>query len=111
MISSVSPSFLENIKVADPRTLKCPFRSSTALYFHLHHILFLEGTLFRMSLPTQNKMWTVQGNRGFDSLILSNSGTVPKFSLNDVLVKFHAVALNYRDISIPKVFQPHSSSR
>lgn len=53
--------------------------------------------------PTTMKQWIVRDKEnGFDSLHFSE-GPVPKVTENDVLVKFHAAALNYRDLIIPKV--------
>ncbi|TGO16549.1 hypothetical protein BTUL_0026g00010 [Botrytis tulipae] len=52
-------------------------------------------------LPTTTKVWRVQGADGFDSLHYNAEETIPELSDNDVLVKFHAASLNYRDISIP----------
>lgn len=53
--------------------------------------------------PTTTKQWIVRDKEnGFDSLHFSE-GPVPKVTENDVLVKFHAAALNYRDLIIPKV--------
>lgn len=60
-----------------------------------------------MSLPITTKAWTVQGNAGFDSLVFTAQSAIPQLSAYDVLVKFHAVSLNYRDISIPKVYTLH----
>lgn len=57
-----------------------------------------------MSLPTTTKAWTVHGNNGFDSLVFNAQSPIPQLLESDVLVKLHAVSLNYRDISIPKVF-------
>jgi len=55
---------------------------------------------------TTQKVWTVQGQTGFDSLKLNEQAPVPKVSENDVLVKFHAASLNYRDLIIPKGSYP-----
>ncbi|KAF7861354.1 hypothetical protein EAF04_007919 [Stromatinia cepivora] len=54
-----------------------------------------------MSLPTTTKAWRVQGTDGLDSMKYNSAEAIAELSENDVLVKFHAAALNYRDISIP----------
>lgn len=48
------------------------------------------------------KQWTVEGKTGFDDLKLNESAPVPKVGEQEVLVKFHAASLNYRDLIIPK---------
>jgi NADPH:quinone reductase-like Zn-dependent oxidoreductase len=53
------------------------------------------------SIPKTTKAWTVNGKNGFDSLKLSEV-PVPEVSDHEVLVKFHAASLNYRDLIIPK---------
>ncbi|KAF2800081.1 alcohol dehydrogenase [Melanomma pulvis-pyrius CBS 109.77] len=52
--------------------------------------------------PTTAKQWTVEGKNGFDSLKLNEKAPVPQVGDKDVLVKIHAVSLNYRDLIIPK---------
>ena len=53
------------------------------------------------SQPT--KQWTVTGSdKGFDGLEFRD-GKVPDVGDTDVLVKFHAASINYRDLIIPKV--------
>ncbi|PVH69573.1 zinc-binding alcohol dehydrogenase-like protein [Cadophora sp. DSE1049] len=54
-----------------------------------------------MAFPTTSKIWRVQGTNGFDSLEYNAQESIAALSENEVLVKFHAAALNYRDISIP----------
>ncbi|KAJ8065023.1 hypothetical protein OCU04_007325 [Sclerotinia nivalis] len=54
-----------------------------------------------MSLPTTTKVWRVQGTDGLDSLRYNPKEAIAELLEYDVLVKFHAAALNYRDISIP----------
>lgn len=54
------------------------------------------------SIPKTNKAWTVQGKNGFESLKLNTDTPVPQPSDYEVLVKFHAASLNYRDLVIPK---------
>ncbi len=53
-------------------------------------------------IPKTTKAWTVEGQDGFDSLKLNKDVAIPALSDNEVLVKFHAASLNYRDLIIPK---------
>lgn len=53
-------------------------------------------------IPKTQKSWTVQGQDGFESLKLNEHASVPEVSDYEVLVKFHATSLNYRDLIIPK---------
>lgn len=46
--------------------------------------------------------WTLQGNTGFNDLKIGEI-PIPEASGNDVLVKFHSVSLNYRDVMIAQV--------
>jgi len=48
------------------------------------------------------QQWILQGNTGFNDLKLVDY-PVPEVSESDVLVKFHAASLNYRDLMIAKV--------
>ncbi|KAF2121367.1 hypothetical protein BDV96DRAFT_564135 [Lophiotrema nucula] len=52
--------------------------------------------------PTTAKQWTVEGKDGFDSLKFNEKAPVAQLGDKDVLVKIHAVSLNYRDLIIPK---------
>ncbi|KAJ4301678.1 hypothetical protein N0V90_003771 [Kalmusia sp. IMI 367209] len=52
--------------------------------------------------PSTTKQWTVEGKNGFDSLKWDEKAPVPSLGDKDVLVKFHAASLNYRDLAIPK---------
>lgn len=53
--------------------------------------------------PTTMKQWMIAGMMDtFDCLQLKEA-PVPQCGENEVLVKFHAVSLNYRDLIIPKV--------
>lgn len=53
--------------------------------------------------PSSMKQWTVLNkDNDFDGLTFGEA-PVPKVGDNDVLVKFHAASLNYRDLIIPKV--------
>jgi len=55
-----------------------------------------------MAVPTTTKAWSVRGVDGFDkSLVFRPDVPIPSLSDNDVLVKFHAASLNYRDVAIP----------
>ena len=55
-----------------------------------------------MPTPTSQKQWTVTGaGKDLDTLHYGD-GKVPKVGDNDVLVKFHAASLNYRDLIIPR---------
>ena len=53
--------------------------------------------------PKTQQQWTIEGRDGFDSLKLTTNAPMPELSDHDVLVQFHAVSLNYRDLAIPKV--------
>lgn len=55
------------------------------------------------SIPKTNKAWFVQGKNGFDSLEFNTEAPIPEVSDYEVLVKFHAASLNYRDLVITKV--------
>lgn len=57
-----------------------------------------------MSVTT--KTWTVEGNGSFDSLKLVHDLVLPELTANEVLVKFHAASLNYRDVIIALVPYP-----
>lgn len=53
--------------------------------------------------PTTMKQWIVSGkDEGFDGMSFAEA-PVPKVGENEVLVKFQAASLNYRDLIIPKV--------
>ncbi|KAF1945248.1 alcohol dehydrogenase [Clathrospora elynae] len=52
--------------------------------------------------PSTTKQWTVEGQNGFDSLKFNEKAPIPEMGDKDVLVKVHAVSLNYRDLIIPK---------
>ncbi|KAF2473881.1 alcohol dehydrogenase [Lindgomyces ingoldianus] len=52
--------------------------------------------------PSTAKQWTIEGKDGFESLKLNEQAPVPQLGDKDVLVKIHAVSLNYRDLIIPK---------
>ena len=55
--------------------------------------------------PQTTKQWTVEGADGFESLKFNKSASIPKIGSHDVLVKFHAASLNYRDLVISKVWK------
>ncbi|TVY19615.1 Zinc-type alcohol dehydrogenase-like protein [Lachnellula arida] len=54
------------------------------------------------SIPKTTKAWTTHGANGFDSLKFNENVPIPEVSDYEVLVKFHAASLNYRDLIIPK---------
>ncbi|KAH8809095.1 hypothetical protein F5884DRAFT_753598 [Xylogone sp. PMI_703] len=54
------------------------------------------------SIPKTTKAWTVNPRDDFSGLKLNNEVSIPPLSDNDVLVKFHAASLNYRDLVIAK---------
>ncbi|KAM0514895.1 hypothetical protein ACHAPS_009299 [Verticillium nonalfalfae] len=56
-----------------------------------------------MSAPQTTKGWTVEGTGSLDCLRFSENLVVPGLKANEVLVKFHAASLNYRDVIIPLV--------
>ncbi|KAF2755334.1 NAD(P)-binding protein [Pseudovirgaria hyperparasitica] len=56
--------------------------------------------------PSTQQQWTVEGKDGFDSLKFTEDAEVPKPGPNEVLIKFHAASLNYRDLIIPKGMYP-----
>lgn len=54
-------------------------------------------------VPSTMKQWLVESKeKDLDGLIYQDA-PVPKVGENEVLVKLHAVSLNYRDLIIPKV--------
>jgi len=52
--------------------------------------------------PSTMKQWTVAGQDGFNSLKFNENAQVPEIGETDVLVKFEAASLNFRDLAIPK---------
>lgn len=53
--------------------------------------------------PATTKQWVVNDKEnGFNSLSF-NEKPVPQVTGNEVLVKFHAASLNFRDLIIPQV--------
>lgn len=62
------------------------------------------------SVPETMKAWTIEGKSGFDNLIFNPKAPVPEPSDYEVLVKFHAASLNYRDLIIPKGKYPWPST-
>ncbi|KAK5165467.1 uncharacterized protein LTR77_008996 [Saxophila tyrrhenica] len=61
-------------------------------------------------MATTMKQWTVAGQSGFDDLKLNEKASVPQIGDRDVLVKFHAASLNYRDLIITKGQYPFGVS-
>ncbi|KAM0227617.1 hypothetical protein ACHAPO_011412 [Fusarium lateritium] len=53
-----------------------------------------------MSTPRVTKSWTVEGTGSLDCLKFDEKRALPELSDNEVLVKFHAASLNFRDIMI-----------
>lgn len=53
--------------------------------------------------PQSTNKWTVEGHKGFDSLQFHEGASLPPLGDHDVLVRFHAASLNYRDLIIAKV--------
>ncbi|KAF1966162.1 alcohol dehydrogenase [Bimuria novae-zelandiae CBS 107.79] len=51
--------------------------------------------------PSTTKQWTVAGQSGFDALKWDEKTPIPSLGEKDVLVKFHAASLNFRDLAIP----------
>ncbi|KAJ5935239.1 Polyketide synthase enoylreductase [Penicillium verhagenii] len=52
------------------------------------------------------KQWVIEnGDNGFEGLVYREA-KIPRVGENDVLVKLHAVSLNYRDLIIPKGMYP-----
>lgn len=57
-----------------------------------------------MSIPTTTEAWQVNlGESSFDGLKFNKDFKLAEVGDNDVLVKFHAASLNYRDLIIPLV--------
>ncbi len=57
-----------------------------------------------MSIPKTTAAWTVESfdNKGFENLKFNKETPLAPISDYEVLVKFHAASLNYRDLIIPK---------
>ncbi|KAH8782279.1 hypothetical protein BGZ57DRAFT_195759 [Hyaloscypha finlandica] len=62
------------------------------------------------AIPKTMRAWSVESTNGFDSLTFHTEAPLPKPSDYEVLVKFHAVSLNYRDLLIPKGQYPFPCS-
>ncbi|CAH0018392.1 unnamed protein product [Clonostachys rhizophaga] len=56
-------------------------------------------------IPKTVKQWSVSDFTGFDALKFSEE-PIPELGDSQVLVKFHAASLNYRDLIIPKGLYP-----
>lgn len=63
-----------------------------------------------MSSTRTTKGWTVEGNGSFDALKFQKDRILPELTANDVLVKFHAASVNYRDVIIALVIYPSRTS-
>ncbi|KLP09766.1 alcohol dehydrogenase [Fusarium fujikuroi] len=59
-----------------------------------------------MSLPKTTNGWAVVGQGSFDNLKFDTQQPLPELSDNEVLVKFHAASLNFRDIMIAQGTYP-----
>jgi NADPH:quinone reductase-like Zn-dependent oxidoreductase len=57
-------------------------------------------------MSSTTKTWVVEGNGSFDSLKFIQDRVLPELTANEVLVKFHAASLNYRDVVIALVTHP-----
>lgn len=55
-----------------------------------------------MGIPKTVKAWVVRGTGGFDDLVLRHEHPLPEVGDHDVLVKFHAASINFRDLIIPQ---------
>ena len=53
--------------------------------------------------PTTTKQWTVEGQKGFDSLQFNENFEIPRLGDTECLVHFHYASLNYRDLLVSKV--------
>ncbi|MCJ1380631.1 hypothetical protein MMC17_003739 [Xylographa soralifera] len=54
-------------------------------------------------LPRTTKQWTIEGHEGWDqSLKFSENAVVQDIGDHDVLVRFHAASVNYRDLIMVK---------
>ncbi|KAN0096118.1 NAD(P)-binding protein [Hyaloscypha variabilis] len=62
------------------------------------------------TIPKTMKAWSLEGTNGFDSLTFHGEAPLPEPSDYEVLVKFHAASLNYRDLLIPKGQYPFPCS-
>jgi len=62
-----------------------------------------------MGIPKTVKAWVVRGTGGFDDLVLRHEHPLPEVGDHDVLVKFHAASINFRDLIIPQVNIAQSS--
>merc|ERR1711964_691260 len=87
--------------------------STAEHFFSFRHTIFHNSTLTMSSaaIPKTTKAWTVEGQDGFESLKLNNEAPIPDLFDNEVLVKFHAASLNYRDLIIPKGMYPFAQKQ
>jgi NADPH:quinone reductase-like Zn-dependent oxidoreductase len=56
-----------------------------------------------MNSMKTTKSWTLSGSDGFESLKFNERYPLDDLTDHDVLIRLHAVSLNYRDVAIPKV--------
>lgn len=53
--------------------------------------------------PQTYTQWTLNGQNGIESLVSSQADLPSQLGEHEVLVKIHAVSLNYRDIAMINV--------
>ncbi|KAL9125524.1 MAG: hypothetical protein Q9217_005281 [Psora testacea] len=54
------------------------------------------------TVPETIRQWTVEGQRGFDSLQLNEAAPLPELGDTECLVHFYFASLNYRDLLVTK---------
>ncbi|WKT53888.1 Polyketide synthase, enoylreductase domain [Fusarium oxysporum f. sp. vasinfectum] len=57
-------------------------------------------------LPKTQKQWVLNGSNGFDSLEFQTDAPITSIGDREVLVRFHAASLNFRDLIIAKGHYP-----
>jgi NADPH:quinone reductase-like Zn-dependent oxidoreductase len=97
----ISVSHLFHISLSLPFLCRSP---SFHLFFKPHHFI----TASTMSLPTQSRQWLTTQS-GISNLALSSS-SLPSPGPGEVLVKIHAVSLNYRDTEVIMGLYNHHST-
>jgi hypothetical protein len=58
------------------------------------------------TVPATFNKWTIKAAEAFAGLELHENVPIPAVGDSDVLVKFYAASLNYRDIAISRVRLP-----
>ena len=56
-----------------------------------------------MSLPTSFRRWIIRAAENFEGLDFHENVPIPEVGENEVLVKFYAASLNFRDVIISRV--------